>query len=251
MHVRMSVHVCVWVCVRQTFDSPYFPGCRALHAHTHTHTHTHTQPHRECPGPAVLMKQPVSSYLHYIQSSGQCQQLHCSFPLSELTHLYTHTRCTNIYTNTHAQSVGSSSFLSRLMLTEADARRTSCSFFFCGGGGCLAQVQLFKTETPSLNLSQAHHHHISSTASVTSLSLSLLASLYVGAEESLEARGGGGGVCLIECSTCHISHISSLIPLRHTYMFMSERGKPRGKPLEQLEHSGSFFRDWFHCDAVS
>lgn len=86
---EIHVRICVHMCVHEPFDSPYFPGCKVLHAHTYTHAHT---PHTgSAPGPAVLMKQPVSSYLHYIQSSGHCQQLHCSFPLS-----HTYTGCLHV-----------------------------------------------------------------------------------------------------------------------------------------------------------
>ena len=151
MHVRMSVHVSVCVCVyvRQTFDSPYFPGCRVLHAHTHTNTHTHRCPRPGCTNEAACKQLPS---LHSILWTASAITLQLpTVRAHTCIHTRRHTRCTNIYADTHAQPVGSSSFFSRLMLTEADAQRTSCSFFFffCGGGGgCLAQAQLFKTGTP-------------------------------------------------------------------------------------------------------
>jgi len=69
----------------------------------------------------------------------------------------------------------------------------------------------------------------------TSLSLAQL--LWMSEQKDAWRRGGS---CRIECSTCHISHISSLIPLRHTHMYRSVQGEPRGMPLEESEHSGGF-----------
>ena len=188
--------MCVCECVCAKHSTPLISQDAELymptHTHTHTHTHTTTQgvPRAGCTNEAACKQLPS---LHSILWTVSAITLQLPTVRAH-TCIHTHTRCTNIYTNTHAQSVGSSSFLSRLMLTEADARRTSCSFFFCGGGGCLAQVQLFKTETPSLNLSQAHHHHISSTASVTSLSLSLgLSVCWSRRKPGGEGGGGGGG----------------------------------------------------------
>lgn len=75
-------------------SSFYIPRMQALHATTHVNACAHMRAHTHTGrtlGTAVLTELCVSSYLHYAQSSRQCQQLYCSFP-RQSSHIYTRTR---------------------------------------------------------------------------------------------------------------------------------------------------------------
>ena len=174
------------VCVCYQFDSPYFPGCRILLAtHTHTHTNTHTPntlTHTgSARGPAVLMKQPVSSYLHYIQSSGQCQQLHCSFPLSEHTHVHTH-RHTQTHTHTDTHTHTHTDTHKANATAEVDDGRSSCFLVDVG-----LMLLCLKPNRLSPTTTSPHHH----TQLRWRLSLSVWRGGSLGAREEEEERGGG------------------------------------------------------------
>lgn len=67
--------MCLYACVR----GGHLPRLISPDAEFNMPTQTDTG---SAPGPAALMKQPVSSSFHYIQTSGQRQQLHYSFPQS-------------------------------------------------------------------------------------------------------------------------------------------------------------------------